>query len=185
MSMYVNKHCTALCLSSCWLYWIVCTVNAGSGCRPYLCFLTSKCETPSSSRGFLWLNKWSVVSPGNTGNRETVHHQINFATETHVERPGDSSPPDGVYWPGSCQFWFFWRRGKSFTIRSQSNTTHLLQIMGTRVRISSMRLLSLSLRIFSALLRNSREELYFGGSSGNFGFLTFFVVISDLEDILK
>ena len=115
----------------------------------------------------------------------TVHHQINFATETYVERPGDSSPPDGVYWPGSCQFWFFWRRGKSFTIRSQSNTTHLLQIMGTRVRISSMRLLSLSLRIFSALLRNSREELYFGGSSGNFGFLTFFVVISDLEDILK
>ena len=64
-------------------------------------------------------------------------------------------------------------------------STHLLQIMGTRVRISSMRPLSRSLRIFSALLRNSREELYFGGSSGNFGFLTFFVVISDLEDILK
>lgn len=55
--------------------------------------------------------------------------------------------------------------------------TYLLQMMGTSVFISSIRPLSRSRRIFSALFRNSLEELYLGGNCGNFVFLPSFVFL--------
>ena len=69
----------------------------------------------------------------------------------------------------------------------------MVQITGTRDFMSSIKPFSLSLLIFSALFLNSRDELYFGGSSGNLDFFPTLPtatalpppVFTDLLDILK